>query len=139
MPRQPDPPCPLSEEEQRTRDYWHALGMPAPLTLSNETSPARLLRPGTWAALAMVYLTDPGTRKRDPYYARNAVLFAHANQLEYLVREALEHMTPELAEIAQQVLGMLGPAPADLYPKATNPPTNPNNPNNPTPKENTKP
>lgn len=117
-PREPRPKnrVPLTAEEERARDYWHAQGMPAPLTIDNGISPARLTRPGDFFASAMVYLTHPDTRQRHPVYARHAALFAHANQLERLVRESLEHMPPELAEIAEQVLGMLGPEPAEHHP-----------------------
>lgn len=53
----------------------------APWTLHNHGSPARILGPDKCDALALVYLTDPKTRRRSPEFVANAHVMTAAPEL----------------------------------------------------------
>ena len=57
---------------------------------NSDRSPVALVPATDGPALAMVYLSDPGTRKRTPEYAANAALLAAAPDLLAAAKAALE-------------------------------------------------
>lgn len=77
-PRTPRAPKPLAEEIPH-----HS---PHPWRLYAHRSPARIESSAGGSALALVYLTNPRTRKREATYAMNARLMQHAPELYAMVQ-----------------------------------------------------